>query len=113
MGLPAVVPFIRLLSTPVHVGRKCVEEAGAERTIRLQLRSVLMCPLNSLQRCPAGDFGVYEIQLRIRRLSGQSNTWVRINRGFLNEIRKQFLLWRTIAPEDKESYFSEAKEAFA
>ena len=66
-----------------------------------------------MRAVPAGDFGVYEIQLRIRRLSGQSNTWVRINRGFLNEIRKQFLLWRTIAPEDKESYFSEAKEAFA
>jgi len=65
-----------------------------------------------MRAVPAGDFGVYEIQLRIRRLSGQATTWVRINRGFLNEVRKQFLLWRTIRPEGKEEYFAEAEEAF-
>lgn len=61
---------------------------------------------------PTGDFGVFQIRLRITRLSGQANTWVRINRGFLNEIRKQFLLWRTVAPESKQEYGAEADDAF-
>ena len=61
---------------------------------------------------PTGDFGVFQIRLRITRLSGQANTWVRINRGFLNEIRKQFLLWRTVAPESKQEYTEEAEKAF-
>ena len=61
---------------------------------------------------PTGDFGVFQIRLRITRLSGQANTWVKINRGFLNEIRKQFLLWRTVAPESKQEYTEEAEKAF-
>jgi len=66
-----------------------------------------------LRAVPSGDFGIYAIQLRIRRLSGQANTWVRINRGFLDEIRKQFLLWRTLPPESKSEYMVEAEAAFA
>jgi len=65
-----------------------------------------------LRAVPTGDFGVYLIRLHIKRLSGQSNTWVRINRGFLDEIRKQFLLWRTLAPDMKSEYQAEAEEAF-
>ena len=65
-----------------------------------------------LRAVPTGVAGVYSIQLRIQRLSGQANTWVRINRGFLNEIRKQFLLWRTITPESKAEYTAEAEEVF-
>ena len=65
-----------------------------------------------MRAVPSGDFGVYQIRLAIRRLSGQSSTWVRINRGFLNEIRKQFLLWRTVAPETKTEYVDEAEEVF-
>ena len=62
---------------------------------------------------PTGDFGVYRIRLHIGRLSGQGTTWVRINRGFLNEIRKQFLLWRTIPPETKAEYAAEAEQKAA
>jgi len=65
-----------------------------------------------LRAVPTGDFGVYLIQLRILRLSGQATTWTRINRGFLDEIRKQFLLWRTLSPEMKQEYCEEAEEAF-
>jgi hypothetical protein len=66
-----------------------------------------------LRAVPTGDFGVYLIQLRIQRLSGQANTWVRINRGFLDDIRKQFLVWRTLAPESKQEYIEEAESSFA
>ena len=38
---------------------------------------------------------------------------MRINRGFLDEMRKQFLLWRTISPQAKAEYMGEAQEVFA
>ena len=66
-----------------------------------------------MRAAPTGEFGVYEIHLTIERVSGQANTWVRMNRGFLNDIRKQFLLWRTIPPEGKQQYFEEAKGVFS
>jgi hypothetical protein len=31
-------------------------------------------------------------------------SWRRINRGFLNLLRKRFLVWRTLAPELKHEY---------
>jgi len=93
-------------------------EEGGQQGYRLAMRAWLapydlgVSQAVELLAVPTGDFGVYRIKLRIRRLSGQTTTWVRINRGFLNEIRKQFLLWRTLAPETKAEYAAEAREAF-
>lgn len=94
-------------------------EEGESRGYRLAMR-VWLSPYDlgvsqdvELRAVPTGDFGVYLIQLRIKRLSGQATTWVRINRGFLNEIRKQFLVWRTISPKGKAEYAAEAQDAFA
>ncbi len=66
-----------------------------------------------LTAVPTGDFGIYLIRMHIKRLSGQATTWVRINRGFLNEMRKQFMLWWTLSPEMKAEYTEEAQAAFA
>ncbi|MFH1605423.1 MAG: ABC transporter permease, partial [Pseudomonadota bacterium] len=66
-----------------------------------------------LRAVPSGDFGVYSIQLKIKRLSGEGNMWVRTNRGFLDQMRKQFLLWRTISAEGKGEYMAEAQQIFA
>lgn len=93
------------------------EESG-QQGYRLAMR-VWLSPYDlgvsqdvELRAMPTGDFGVYLIRLHIRRLSGQAVTWKRINRGFLNEIRKQFLLWRTIPPDMKTKYTVEAEEVF-
>ena len=95
-----------------------LEESGQE-VYRLAMR-VWLAPYDlgvsqdvELRAVPTGDFGVYVIRLDISRLSGQATTWVRINRGFLDQIRKQFLLWRTISPEAKAEYMAEAKDLFS
>jgi len=95
-----------------------LEESG-EKGYRLTMRAWLS-PYDlgvsqdvELRAVPTGDFGVFQIQLRIERVSGQANTWVRINRGFLDDIRKQFLVWRTLAPESKQAYIDEATNMFA
>jgi hypothetical protein len=94
-------------------------EEGEKKGYRLTMR-VWLAPYDlgvsqdvELRAVPTGDFGVYMIQLKIQRLSGQASTWVRINRGFLNQIRKQFLLWRTLSPEQKTEYGTEAEGVFA
>lgn len=53
---------------------------------------------------PTGQFGIYGVEVHIQRLSGDMASWQRINRGFLNTIRKHFLIWRTLPQEMKDGY---------
>lgn len=53
---------------------------------------------------PVGEFNTYQIDLSITRLSGALDSWQRVNRRFLNAIRKQFLVWRTIDEATKRHY---------
>ena len=57
------------------------------------------------QFCPAADEpGFLEIKVRLMRESGEANAWHRINKGFLHNIRKQLLLWRSFELTTKEHY---------
>ena len=51
---------------------------------------------------PDGLF--YAISLRLRRLSGDEGSWRRLNRHFTDLIRRQFLIWRILAPEARRAY---------
>ena len=44
------------------------------------------------------------INLRIERLSGDGAAWIRGNRIFINELRKQFLVWRTLDADARRYY---------
>ncbi|MFH1905239.1 MAG: FtsX-like permease family protein [bacterium] len=63
-----------------------------------------------LKAIPAGEYNVYNIKLLIVRLSGETGAWKRLNRHFLDTLRKQFLVWRTISPEIKNEYKEEGKK---
>src|SRR4029079_8669023 len=41
---------------------------------------------------------IYEVQVILKRLSGDDGSWYRMNRTFLTELRKQFLQWRSLSP---------------
>jgi len=41
------------------------------------------------------DEDLYKIYLQVHRESGEIASWKRVNRRFLNLLRKQFLIWRT------------------
>jgi hypothetical protein len=56
---------------------------------------------------PADRHGIYGIAVRIVRVSGDVASWRRMNRGFLNVLRKQFLIWRTISPGERDEYRAE------
>jgi len=53
---------------------------------------------------------VYDIKMVIRRESGDVANWKRVNRRFLNTIRKQFLIWRTISVAERERYVRLSEE---
>lgn len=49
-----------------------------------------------IQFCPAIEGEEFlEIKITLRRKSGESAVWQRINTSFLHEVRKQLLIWRS------------------
>ena len=66
--------------------------------------------MTELQFMPTEDQGVMRIVLDITRVTGEQKTWVRLNKGFLGELRKQFLIWRTISAGQKEDYTEQGKK---
>ncbi len=56
------------------------------------------------EAAPAGEHDIYGLSLRIDRVSGDNASWRRVNRRFMNVLRKQFLIWRTVDPSVKAAY---------
>ncbi|MAE67427.1 MAG: hypothetical protein CMJ18_24465, partial [Phycisphaeraceae bacterium] len=48
--------------------------------------------------------GIDEVTIRIERTSGQPKDWRRLNRVLLDDIRRQFLIWRSLPQETMEVY---------
>ena len=64
----------------------------------------LIQPCSDVVFLPSQEQGLYELQLRLARQSGEIAAWKRTNRGFISDLRKQLLLWRTIKPADQKEY---------
>jgi len=62
-----------------------------------------------LEAIPTGEHNIYRMVLVINRISGDTVSWQRMNRGFLNVLRKQFLVWRTVPSGTKLEYAEEGK----
>ena len=68
----------------------------------------------SLHAAPAEEeHDLYAVWVHIYRLSGDVDSWQRLNRRFLNVLRKQFLVWRTVDQEVKQVYADEGREMIA
>ncbi|MBW1996565.1 MAG: M28 family peptidase [Deltaproteobacteria bacterium] len=44
------------------------------------------------------------IKVRLVREAGEANTWRRVNKAFLNQLRKQLLMWRSLDEEARSFY---------
>jgi hypothetical protein len=58
----------------------------------------------TLKAVPSEIPGVDEVFIHAQRLTGATGDWVRSNRVFIQDLRKQFLLWRTLSAEMIEMY---------
>jgi len=63
-----------------------------------------------LTAVPSEIEGVDEVAIEVRRNSGAQGDWYRANRVFLRDLRRQFLLWRTLSAEMIEEYRLETLE---
>ena len=57
-----------------------------------------------LSSTPSEIAGIDEVHVRIERSSGQPRDWRRLNRLLLDDLRQQFLIWRSIPAETMEMY---------
>ena len=48
--------------------------------------------------------GWWNFQIYLKRLSGRTESWVRANYRFIDDIRKQFLIWRSLPDKERERY---------
>ena len=58
----------------------------------------------ALDTAPTDLEDVYAVYITLTRVSGDVSNWKRVNRRFLNVVRKQFLIWRTLSAEERERY---------
>lgn len=49
-------------------------------------------------------------RIRLTRLSGTRESWKRLNVGFVRRVRKHFLYWRAVGPEERQNLFQEARQ---
>jgi ABC-type antimicrobial peptide transport system permease subunit len=61
---------------------------------------------------PGAEKDIFEVEVRLRRQSGDDGSWQRMNKSFLTELRKQFLQWRSLAPARMMQYVEESKRLF-
>jgi hypothetical protein len=66
----------------------------------------------SLSIHPAEQPGVFDVHVRLEREAGNPGTWRRLNRPFLVEIRRQFLLWRAVEPGRVAQYVQKSAALF-
>lgn len=57
-----------------------------------------------LRTVPTEEAEVYQIHALIVRESGDQSSWLRVTRNFINILRKQYLLWRTLPVGLKGEY---------
>jgi hypothetical protein len=55
---------------------------------------------------------IFEVEVRLHRLSGDDASWHRMNRTFLTELRKQFLQWRSLTPQRMREYVDQSRLLF-
>ena len=60
--------------------------------------------LFELRSAPSEIQGIDEVNIRLTRRSGQPKDWERLNRVLLDDLRTQFLLWRSLPQETMEEY---------
>ena len=64
----------------------------------------------TLKAIPDAEHNIYSVALTLKRLSGEDASWRRVNQRFMNVIRKQFLIWRTVDSDAKDSYRDQGRE---
>ncbi len=52
----------------------------------------------------------WSIDIRLQRRAGDKVTWARLCRAFIDDVRRQFLVWRTLPEDQQEAYRQQANQ---
>ena len=63
-----------------------------------------------MKALPTQESGISRIEVIITRMTGEYAAWRRFNSGFMREIRKQFLIYRTIPEQEKKNYAEQGRK---
>ncbi len=67
----------------------------------------------TLETAPTEDAEIFQIRCVIRRESGDEASWIRVTRNFINLLRKQYLLWRTLPSPVKGEFGARGRAILA
>lgn len=59
------------------------------------------------------ETGLYKGHIALDRISGSRDAWLRLNHGFVAQIRRQFLHWRAVTPKERDEMLEEARAMLA
>ncbi|AGW13980.1 FtsX-like permease family protein [Megalodesulfovibrio gigas] len=60
--------------------------------------------------CPSEQYpGFREIKVRLQREAGEHGVWINLNKGFLNSLRKQLLVWRSLEDDARQAFEKDLK----
>lgn len=64
--------------------------------------------------CPSTDYpGFLEMRITLLRQAGEKNVWFRLCRSFLNDLRKQLLIWRSLDQAEKLEFETRLRQKMA
>jgi len=58
------------------------------------------------------ETGQFKARISLERLSGTRESWLRLNKQFVAQVRRHFLHWRAVTPEERNEMFHEAERSF-
>jgi len=105
ISLEFYCPFDQLsgLSGPNHCERDCIQ---VKTRVWLAPFDFGVKQFVHLVFCPSTEDpdNYVEIRVTLQREAGEANSWRRINKAFINDLRKQLLIWRSLDSEAQSHY---------
>jgi len=94
----------RFMARDVSIVRAEDGHLGIDATVALAPFDLGVSQKFSLRSVPSEIPGIDEVRLVMNRRSGQPRDWQRLNKVFMDDLRQQFLLWRSMPQETMEVY---------
>lgn len=94
----------RFMTSNVQLVREANGELGLDANLALAPFDLGVSQSFSLRSTPSEIAGIDEVCVVLKRISGQPKDWQRLNKVFLDDLRQQFLIWRSIPRQTMELY---------
>ncbi len=101
------------MSTGARIARGKGKSVGLDSELALAPFDLGVTESFELRSAPSEIEGIDEVKIRIARKSGQPKDWHRLNKVLLDDLRRQFLIWRSLAQETMEIYRCRTLQAIA